>query len=400
MDDYIARAKYQARVQPFVAKNIIKVLIGQRRVGKSYLLRQLRDQIAAADAKAHFIYVDKEQESFNHVLTASDLSAYIQANMVTDRMNYVMIDEIQEITDFENCIRSFASRSDFDLYITGSNSQLLSVELATRLSGRYIEIPVYSLDFKEFVQFHGLEKNLEGLQNFLHYGGMPFLKNLELKDEIVFEYLKNVLTTVLYRDIIARYKIRNVQFLNRLVNFTADNIGNILNASKINAYLKSQYIAISVNSILDYLSHLTAGQLLVPIKRIDLKGKRLFEVGEKYYFQDLGIRNALIGYRAADLGKMMENCVCQHLLSHGYSVFTGDWQQREIDFVAEKNNERTYIQVALRIDDPATHEREFGNLLLIPDNYPKMVVTLEAAEGNTYQGVEHWGLLRFLEEFE
>jgi uncharacterized protein len=400
MNTRIERPKYQPRIQPFIAKSIIKVLIGQRRVGKSYLLLQVRDHIAATDATAHFIYVDKEQEAFNHLLTAADLSAYIQENKVADRMNYVMIDEIQEIPDFENCIRSFASQPDFDLYITGSNSQLLSGELATRLSGRYIEIPVYSLDFKEFVQFHGMKKDMESLQNFLRYGGMPFLFHLKLQDDIVFEYLKNVLITVLYRDIITRYNIRNVPFLNRLVHFTADNIGNVLNASKISDYLKSQRIAISVNSILDYLSYLVAGQLIISVKRIDLKGKRLFEVGEKYYFQDLGIRNAIVGYRAADLGKMLENCVCQHLLSHGYSVFTGDWQQREIDFVAEKNNERTYIQVALRVDDPATHEREFGNLLLIPDNYPKIVVTLEATEGNTYQGIAHWSLLRFLEHFK
>jgi uncharacterized protein len=399
MKTLIERKKYNPRIQPFVNKGIIKVLIGQRRVGKSYLLQQIQGQIAASGQPCHFIYVNKEDEAFAHIATAADLSAYIHAHKVEDRMNYVMVDEVQEIANFENSIRSFAAQDGFDIYITGSNSEILSGELATRLSGRYIEIPVYSLDFKEFLQFHALESSTEALHAYLRYGGMPFLKNLPLADEVVFEYLKNVFSTILYRDIVARYNIRNVNFLDRLVRFTADNIGSILNAKKIADYLKSQRSNLSVNSILDYLSYLSASQLIVPVKRMDLKGKRLFEVGEKYYFQDLGIRNALIGFRAADIGKLMENCVFQHLTSHGYEVFTGDFQKQEIDFVAEKNNERVYIQVAYRLEEASTIAREFGNLLLIPDNHPKMVVTFEAPIGNTYQGVEHWGLQRFLESF-
>ncbi len=399
MKTFIERKKYNSRVHPFVNKAIIKVLIGQRRVGKSYLLRQIQAQIEAAGQPCHFIYIDKEDEAFGHIITAADLSEYIHAHKKDGLMNYVLVDEVQEIADFENAIRSFAAQDGFDIYITGSNSEILSGELATRLSGRYIEIPVFSLDFREFLQFHALESGTEALHAFLRYGGMPFLKNLALTDEVAFEYLKNVFSTILYRDIVARYQIRNVNFLDRLARFTADNIGSIVNAKKIADYLKSQRTHLSVNSILDYLSYLSASQLIVPVKRMDLKGKRLFEVGEKYYFQDLGIRNALIGYRAADMGKMVENCVFLHLISHGYQVFTGDFQKQEIDFVAEKNNERVYIQVAYRLDHEATISREFGNLLLIPDNYPKMVVTFEAPPGNTYHGVEHWGLQRFLEGF-
>lgn len=398
--DYIQRPKYDFRIRPFLQKPLIKVFIGQRRVGKSYLLRQVQDVLAQTGKPVNLIYIDKENEAFSSIESATDLTAHIKSKATSDPsvVNCVMVDEIQEIADFENSIRSFAAQPNFDIYITGSNSQLLSGELATRLSGRYIEIPVFSLDFKEFMTFHELENNSETLQLFLKYGGMPFLRNLELKDELVFEYLQNVFAGILYRDIITRYNIRNVNFLDRLVRFTADNIGSILNAKKISDYLKSQHVRISVNSVLDYLSYLANSQIIVPVKRIDLKGKRLFEIGEKFYFQDMGIRNALIGYRVSDIGKLMENCVFHHLVSHGYTVYTGDWQQREIDFVAEKNNERIYIQVAYLLADPTTLEREFGNLAQIKDNYRKMVITMDAPVGNTIEGIEHWSLSRFLVE--
>ena len=400
MKDYIDRPKYNARIRPFINKALIKVLIGQRRVGKSYLMKQVRDEIAHAGI-CNFIVIDKENEVFSHIDTAADLTAYIKTKAVADAgvTNYVFVDEIQEIANFENSIRSFAAQPNFDVYITGSNSEILSGELATRLSGRYIEIPVYSLDFKEFTVFHGLEKNQDSLHLFLKYGGMPFLRNLALNDELVFEYLKNVFTSILYRDIVTRYGVRNVNFLDRLIRFTADNIGSMLNAKKISDYLKSQQIKISVNSVLDYLSYLVNAQVIVPVKRMDLRGKRTFEIGEKYYFQDLGMRNALSGYRVSDIGKLMENCVFHHLISHGYAVCTGDWQQKEIDFVAEKNNERVYIQVAYLLTEQSTIDREFGNLNLIGDHYPKIVVSMDPQSRNTLNGVEHWSLLRFLEGF-
>jgi uncharacterized protein len=398
MKDFISRPKYDARIRPFMGKLLIKVLIGQRRVGKSYLLRQLRAEIAGS-AAYHCIAIDKESDDFAHIITSTDLSAYVKANTVPGVINCLMVDEVQEIEGFENSIRHFAAQPNFDVYITGSNSALLSGELSTRLGGRYIEIPVYSLDYLEFATFHALEKNADSLNLFLKYGGMPFLRHLDLKDELVFEYLKNVFTSILYRDLITRYNIRNVNFLDRLIRFAADNIGSILNAKKISDYLKSQRVNISVNTVLDYLSYLVSSQIIVPVKRIDLKGKRTFEIGEKYYFQDLGIRNALTGYRASDIGKLMENCVFHHLISHNYTVFTGDWQQKEIDFVAEKNNERTYIQVTYLLTETTTVDREFGNLSQIQDNYKKMVITMEAAPGNTVNGIEHWSLQQFLTNF-
>ncbi len=401
MKDVLVRPKYDTRIRPFIGKSLIKVLIGQRRVGKSYLLRQVQAEISATSASYNLILIDKEREDFRQITNDIELSAYIHSKAVltTGVMNYVFIDEVQEIKDFENSVRSFAAQPNYDLYITGSNSEILSGELATRLSGRYIEIPVFSLDFKEFLTFHDLESNLESLHLFLKYGGMPFLRNLELRDELAFEYLKNVFTSILYRDILTRYNIRNINFLDRLIRFTADNIGSILNAKKVSDYLKSQKINISVNTVLDYLAYLVNSQIIVPVKRIDLKGKRNFEVGEKYYFQDLGMRNALAGFRISDMSKLIENCVFHHLISNGFTVFTGDWQTQEIDFVAEKNNERVYIQVAYVLTEQSTIDREFGNLALIPDNYRKLVVSMDPSFTNTVNGIEHWNLQQFLEEF-
>ena len=400
MKGFINRPKYFSRISPYINTSLIKVFIGQRRVGKSYLVKQIQQEIGGSK-KNNFIFIDKESEEFNQLTKSTELTKYINSLSVHKKgiTNYVFIDEVQEIADFENSIRSFAAKPGYDMYITGSNSEIVSGELASRLSGRYIEIPVYSLDFKEFIAFHDLTKNAESADLFLKYGGMPFLKNLGLIDELAFEYLRNIFTSILYRDIITRYNIRNVNFLDKLIHFTADNIGNMLNAKKISDYLKSQRVNISVNTVMDYLSYLVNSQIIIPAKRIDIKGKRTFEIGVKYYFQDLGIRNALCGYRISDIGKLMENCVFHHLVSHGYSVFTGDWQQKEIDFVAIKNNERIYIQVAYLLNEKSTIDREFGNLKLIDDNYKKIVVSMDAQSRNTIDGIEHWSLLKFLEEF-
>jgi predicted AAA+ superfamily ATPase len=360
----------------------------------------VQDVIEQNGGPCNFIYVDKEDDAFSQIATEADLTEYINSKSRTNAVNYVLVDEIQEIENFENSIRSLAAKPNYDIYITGSNSQLLSGELATRLSGRYVEIQVYSLDFREFILFHDSKNDPDSLQFFLKFGGMPFLRHLELKETIVYEYLKNVFTSILYRDIVARYGIRNVNFLDRLVHFVADNIGNILSAKKISDYLKSQRVNISVNIVLDYLSYLTNSQVIIPVKRMDLKGKHIFELGEKFYFQDLGIRNALAGFRPSDMGKLLENCIFNHLISHGYTVYTGDWQQREIDFVAEKNNERVYIQVAYLLAEPATVEREFGNLALIQDNYPKLVVSLDPSFSNSINGIAHWNIKRFLEDFK
>ncbi len=400
MKKVIHREKYHKRILPFAGKPVIKAITGQRRVGKSSFLHQVMGQIAKKPDQS-VIWIDKEDEAFRSIADAGSLISHIKEHSLPNQdKTTIIIDEIQEIADFETAIRSFAAKEKYDIYITGSNSDMLSGELSSRLTGRFVEVPVYGLDFNEFCTFHDKEQNAESLKQFLIFGGMPFLRHLELVDEQAFEYLQSVAMNVVYKDIIARYNIRNVAFLDRLLYFLAGNVGSMVKAKKISDFLKFQQVSISVNTVLDYLKYLSASHLVMPVKRLDIRGKKTFEVGEKYYFQDTGIRNALSGYRISDIGQIMENVVWHHLVSHGYEVFTGDRAGWEIDFVAIRNNERIYIQVAYLLANESTVAREFGNLLAIRDNYRKMVVSMDDFAGGSHEGIEHVRLIDFLKMFD
>lgn len=394
--DLQKRTKYLERVSPFMGKNLIKVFTGQRRVGKSYLLFQLMERLFEQDENVAILYINKEDLAFSFIKTAIDLQEYVLASKSTIGKTYVFIDEIQGILHFETALRSLLLQEDLDLYCTGSNANLLSGDIAGHLSGRYIEIVVYSLSYKEFLEFHTLTNSSSNLDKYLKYGGLPYLKHLPLEDAIVFEYLKNIYSTIVYRDIINRYAVRNVPFLEQLVLFLAGNTGSIFSAKKISDFLKSQRINIAPNQVQTYIKHLVNAFLVHKVSRYDLIGKRLFEIGEKYYFENLGIRHGLWGYRLEDRGKIMENAVYNHLLFKGYKVNVGIMGATEIDFICEKEGEKQYIQVALTINDPKTMEREFGNLKSISDNYPKTVITMDTFTGNTYEGISNIDLRSFL----
>jgi uncharacterized protein len=390
------RSTYLDKIKPFIAKPIIKVLTGQRRVGKSYLLFQIIQWIKIQDKEAAIIYINKEDLAFSFLKTASDLNEYVLTNAAESGRTYVFIDEIQDIENFGDALRSLLLHENLDIYCTGSNANLLSGDIAGHLSGRYIAIEVFSLSYPEFIAFHELTENEESLFKYLKFGGLPYLIHLELKDEIVFEYLKNIYQSIVYRDIVNRYAIRNVNFLEQLVLFLAAHTGSLFSAKKISDFLKSQQIKMAPNQVQNYIQHLVNAFLVHKVGRYDLVGKRLFEIGEKYYFENLGIRNGLWGYRLEDRGKIMENVVYNHLVFKGYKVLVGTLGTKEIDFVAEKDGEKIYLQVALSLNDDATLEREFGNLKQIKDNYPKKVITLEGFSGNTLEGIQNESLRVFL----
>lgn len=392
------RKEYMDRVIPFIGKNLIKVFTGQRRVGKSYLMFQIMRHVKEQFPGGKIIYVNKEDLSFSNLKTATDLHDYVISNQDAESKTFVFIDEIQDIENFESALRSLLLYENLDIYCTGSNANLLSSDIAGHLSGRYIEITVYSLSYEEFLQFHSLKDSDTSLNLFLKYGGLPYIKHLPLEDAIVFEYLKNIYNTIVYRDIINRFSIRNTVFLEQLVQFLAANTGCLFSAKKISDFLKSQRTNMAPNQVQTYVQYLVSAFLLHKVARYDLVGKRLFEIGDKFYFENLGIRNAIWGYRIEDRGKIMENVVYNHLVFRGYSVKVGVLGDKEIDFIAEKNNEKLYVQVALSLHAEKTMQREFGNLLAIDDNYPKMVVTLDAFDGASYQGVQAIDLRRFLME--
>jgi len=394
----IERRTYTSRAEPFIRKPVIKVFTGQRRVGKSYMLFQLIKKILNEDRDANIIYINNEDLKFGFITSAADLVKYIESNSAKGKINYIFIDEIQEIPDFEKAIRSLLLDIKNDIYITGSNAKLLSGEFATFLGGRTVEIRIYSLSYSEFLQFHNLKETEENLDKYFLYGGLPFLVNLQLTDEIVFEYLKNIYNTIIYRDVVTRYNLRNTYFLEQLVRFLADNTGSLFSSKSISDFLRSQKVMIPHNQVQAYTSYLNDAFLVSRVLRYDIQGKRIFETGEKYYFEDIGIRNAIIGYKPGDKAKILENVVYNELLFRGFDIKTGWKKDHETDFIATRNNEKLYVQVALILDSENTVKREFGNLLEIEDNYPKMVITADKKYRNTIEGVEHKNIRSFLTE--
>jgi predicted AAA+ superfamily ATPase len=397
--NFIYRDGYFKLIEPFMGDSLIKVLIGQRRVGKSYILYQIMEELRKINPLIDIIYIDKEDFAFDNIKNYIDLITYVESNRNTEGLQYLFIDEIQEINDFEKALRHFQSNGNFDIYCTGSNATLLSGEIATLLAGRYIQIRVYSLSFSEFLIFHNLTANNESLQKYILYGGMPHLINLKNDKQVYYEYLRNMFDSIILRDIVTRYNIRNVRFLQDLILFIADNIGSIVSANRISDYLKSQKINLLPRSILEYLSNLESAFFIERVKRVEVGGKKIFEIGDKFYFQDLGMRHCIIPYQQKDINKVLENLVYHHLRVLRFEVFVGKMGDKEIDFVAVKEGKKYYIQVAYLIADDKTHEREFGNLLKIEDNCPKMVITMDELAVGDYKGIEHWSILKFLTEF-
>lgn len=396
----IQRQHYINQIKPFIDKSLIKVLVGQRRVGKSSLLKLIAEWIKEQNKNAHIIFIDKEEYIFESIKNHEDLYNYIESNKSVAN-NYLFIDEVQEIDGFEKILRNYNKQDEFDIYCSGSNAKMFSGELATYLSGRQIIIPIGSLNFKEFCLFHQIEENESALQNYMRFGGLPYLIHLPEDEKVRFEYLRNIFDTILLRDIIQRNQIRDPRFLNDLLKFLADATGRIFSANKISIFLKSQKINKSVPAILNYLQFIEEAFFINKVKRVDIQGKKQFEVGEKYFFEDVGLRNAIVGYKIQDIEKIIENLVFLHLKNSGYKVFVGTLRNKEIDFVAEKENERIYIQVAYLLSDPQTIEREFGNLLIIKDNYLKYVVSYDAFESaNSWNGIHHLRLIDFLKTFK
>jgi len=393
---YIPRPLYFNKIEPFIGSGLIKVLTGQRRVGKSFVLLQVMDEISQREKGANIIYINKEDYRFDSMRTHNDLMAYLDRERKGSGRQYLFIDEVQDISEFELALRSMQAVDDWDIYITGSNATLLSGELATHLSGRYIQIEIHALSYPEFLQFHQVEDSAETFLTYIRWGGMPHLINLPKEDAVVYEYLRNIHNSIILRDIVARFNIRNVQFLQDLINYLADITGSVLSAKRISDYLKSQQINLTPKLVLEYLVYLESVYLINRVKRMDVEGKKIFEIGDKFFFEDLGMRHAIIPFQQKDIGKVLENLVYHHLVVHGNQVYVGKHGDREIDFVSIKNESKTYVQVAYMIADDKTHEREFGNLLAIPDNCAKMVVSMDEAASGNFKGIEHVSIRKFL----
>lgn len=396
----IIRQAYIDKIEKYLGKETIIVLVGQRRVGKSYMMKTVRDQ-KASNPDNNIIYIDKEKREFDSIRNYQDLNQYIDEHFVASKHNYILIDEIQDITEFERSIRSFRTEPNTDIIITGSNAKMLSNELSTLIGGRYKEIYIQSLSYEEFLVFHQLPDNDDSLAKYIQYGGLPGLAKIGLEEDDAREYQMDIFHTVLLKDVIMRNQIRNVPFLENLVRFLADNTGKLISANSIAKYMKSQGESITSTVIINYISFLCEAYFLHKVNRFDIHGKRIFETNDKFYFEDNGIRNALVGgTREGDIEKVIENIIYQHLIRLGYQVYVGQLQAGEIDFVCTKpDGQRIYVQASYIIADMATREREFGNLRAINDNYPKYVISMTPLlTRNDDNGIIHLHLRKFLKE--
>ena len=394
----IERKQYSEKIDSWLGKGLIIVVTGQRRIGKSYIIKDFINR-HHAEQDANIIYIDKENRIFSYIQNQDDLDVYLKEKCVANRHNYILIDEVQDIAGWEHTLRSYRTESNTDIIITGSNSRMLSSELSTLLSGRYIEIPVQGLSYTEFLIFHQLEDTDNSLLQYLSLGGLPGLRLIGINDEEqVYEYQKSVFNTVLLKDIVERHSIRNIPFLNSLINYLADTTGKPQSATNISKYMKSQGQEISVNIVLDYLSFLCEAYMVKSVQRYDIHGKRLLENLYKYYFNDIGIRNHIIGgSREKDIEKVIETVVYQHLIRLGYHVTVGQLRVGEVDFVCQHHNQTRYVQVAYIIADDETRQREFSRLAEIKDNYPKYVISATPlVKATDYEGITHLGLREFL----
>lgn len=394
----ISRKYYAEKIDAWLGKEQVIVLVGQRRIGKSYILKDfiLRHQ---KDSDANIIFIDKEKREFDEIQDYRQLNDYLAQRMVANKHNYILIDEIQDISDWERSIRSYRSEPNTDIIITGSNAKMLSSDLSTLLAGRYQEIKVHGLSYNEFLEFHQLDDSDEALQKYLFYGGLPGLRIVGIENtENIAEYLQSVLNTIILKDVIERHSIRNVTFFNNLLHFIADNIGKPFSANNISKAMKSQNQDFSTNVVLAYSSYLSEAYLLHQVSRYDIHGKKIFESNGKFYFEDVGIRNILNGgNHSDDIEKIIENVVFQELLRLGYDVKVGSLRAGEIDFVCTKMSQRIYVQVAYIIASEETNQREFGQLAKIADNYPKYVISMTPlVEQSNYNGITHIGLRKFL----
>lgn len=398
--EVLTRKHYAEIVDGWIGKGNIIALVGSRRVGKSYVLKDYI-QRHKDEPDINIIFIDKEKKDFKNIKTKDDLDTWIEERFIKGKHNCILIDEVQEIEHFEESICNWYTEDNTDVIITGSNSRMLSGELATLISGRHVEVRVHPLTYSEFLEFHALKDSDKSLMTYLNYGGLPGLRKVGLaNDEQVWAYLTSVFNTIMLKDIIERHDIRNIPFLNNLIAFYADTTGKLTSANSIAKYMKQQDKDISSNLILLYREFYAEAYLLDVVPRYDIHGKKIFQSNEKKYWDDLGLRNLKAdGGMDSYIEKIIENAVYKHLRYLGFEVKVGVLNAGEVDFVCTKPSKTVYVQASYIISEQSTREREFGPLEKIKDNHPKYVISatplLTKRDEN---GIIHLSLRKFLKD--
>jgi uncharacterized protein len=397
----IARPAYITELQKWMNTPQVKIITGIRRSGKSTVLALLKAEFYKRGIlESQILYLNFESFATESLKNASALYAYFQEALQTPQKYYILLDEIQEVSAWEKVVNSLMVDYDVDLYLTGSNSHLLSSELATYLTGRYIEIPIYTLSFQEFLAFAPAAASGQSLTSlfvsYLRKGGFPVVHVLPYEEESLYKVIQDIYASVILRDTIQRYKIRDVELLDRVVRYVFDNIGNTFSGKNVADYFKSQQRRIDVNTVYNYLTALEGAFVLYRVSRYDIKGKEILKTQEKFFVSDLSLVYAMMGYRDRMIGGMLENLVFLELKRRGYQVFIGKLGTKEIDFIAEKMGKKIYIQVVYKLESQATVDKEFEPLLAVEDHYPKYVISMDEFWKEDIEGVIHQHVSDFL----
>lgn len=398
----ILRPNYIEALKPFIGKAQIKIITGIRRSGKSTVLQLIKEELLHRDIPAaQIIAINFESFTYADILEASKLHQFISKQIKTKQKYYLLLDEIQEVENWEKAVNSFLVDFEVDIYLTGSNSHLLSSELATYLAGRYVELPVYTLSYREFLDFrkyYFTESENKGnlFLTYLRKGGFPVIHTVNYPEESAYKVIYDIYSSVILRDTVQRYKIRDVELLERVIRYAFDNIGNTFSGKNVADYFKSQQRKIDLNTVYNYLNALAGAFILYRVQRYDLKGKEILKTQEKFYVGDISLIYATMGNRDRMIGGILENIVFLELKRRGYTVFVGKIGSNEIDFVAEKNGSKIYLQVAYKLESEQTVQREFGNLLAINDQFPKYVITMDEFWKDSIEGIRHLYITEFL----
>ena len=397
----IKRELYMSRIRPFIGGELIKVVTGIRRSGKSVMLELVKQELLESGVGAeHFISINFEDMRNAHLCNAQSLhEEVLRLSSTIQGKAFLFFDEIQEVANWEKCINSLRVALDCDIYITGSNAKLLSGELATYLGGRYVEFVIYPFSFSEFLELYlpifPQSSIQQCFQKYLVTGGMPYLSNLQYADEPSHQYLTDLFNSVMLKDIVKRNKVRDVDLLERILAFVTANVGTTFSATSLSKFLKSERRTVAPETILNYIKYCCDAYLFYQVKRQDLQGKQLLATNEKYYIADHGIREAVFGGNMRDINLILENIVFMELLRRGYSVTVGKTGNKEVDFVCDKRGERIYIQVAYLLASEETIHREFDVYDSIRDHYPKYVVSLDEFDMSR-NGIRHRNIRDFL----
>ena len=397
----IKRELYMKRIRPFIGSNLIKVMTGIRRCGKSVMLELIKQELIESGVNPiQFISINFEDLSYSHLQTAKSLHDEItnRAKDIDGKV-YLFFDEIQEVKYWEKCINSFRVSLDCDIYITGSNAKLLSGELATYLGGRYVEFVIYPFSFGEFIELYrpiNPDASIQQcFQKYLITGGMPYLANIRYADEPSKQYLHDLFNSVQLKDIVKRNKIRDVDLLERIIAYVIANVGTTFSARSLTKFLKSEQRTVAPETILNYIKYCCDAYLFYQVKRVNLQGKQILSTNEKYYIADHGIREAVFGGNMRDINLILENIVYLELLRRGYKVTVGKTGEKEIDFVCDKRGDKLYVQVTYLLASEDTIKREFGAYDTIRDNFPKYVVSLDEFDMSR-NGIKHQNIRDFL----